>query len=468
MIERAFVSGQIARSIFEEENRLFIINAGDTESILECTPYEKNLFFGSGAEIKVFENIEIDDLRQKLLKEKSCFDSLYGAIAGFDDMLSEETRILSMRNTEFNLDDQKNSEFVRFRLFGCPVPETAILDKAIELSEVNGFLLLNAIYRDLSDSREYLEFFHKLFKEAIFEFSLQKKHVQIKNRFISQGFFYYLISSFERQKWPHTFSTAQLLENAIEKHAKTNLPIDKQIIAWIEAKHIGKLMTKLKASFSKDMMDYVLNPACWIRSPESPYSQSVDTRHVLTKKINEVSEDLKAIFTMVNTIVDIVDQANLLALNTAIEAARSGQHYQDLFVVASGVRNLIERIKPMCIEVSEKIRIFQPKVNEIIQALAPPIVETSDSTHLVKMMEENFTLLDTLIHVLRETGEKVSGIPMNLKEQSNVSRVFFVDKKRIKSVLTGIESISVDAKEEILHLSDTFEVLKHSFWHSNL
>ena len=61
MIEKAFVSGQIAQAIFKEDDKLFLIKAKDSENIMECTPYEESLFFNSDTEIKVFGNIEIDD-----------------------------------------------------------------------------------------------------------------------------------------------------------------------------------------------------------------------------------------------------------------------------------------------------------------------------------------------------------------------------------------------------------------------
>lgn len=45
MIEKAFVSGQIAQAIYADEDKLFIIKAKDADKVLDCTPYEKNLFF---------------------------------------------------------------------------------------------------------------------------------------------------------------------------------------------------------------------------------------------------------------------------------------------------------------------------------------------------------------------------------------------------------------------------------------
>lgn len=189
MIEKAYVSGQIAQSIYKDEDKLFIIHAKDVDKVLDCTPYERNLFFDSGAEINVFENITIEELREKLLKEKDCFDALYGAIGGFDKILTDETRILSIQHAESLIKNPDIFDFVTSRFFGNPVPEEADLGKAIELCIEKNFPEMKAIYIKLLQGKDRIGRILHIFGETITELELESDFVKIKNLFMSTGLF---------------------------------------------------------------------------------------------------------------------------------------------------------------------------------------------------------------------------------------------------------------------------------------
>ncbi len=90
---------------------------------------------------------------------------------------------------------------------------------------------------------------------------------------------------------------------------------------------------------------------------------------VSAQKVEELGKMGQAIGAIVETIDQIAEQTNLLALNAAIEAARAGEHGRGFAVVADEVRKLAERATTATNEVSSLIYKVQQGVDDSVRAM---------------------------------------------------------------------------------------------------
>lgn len=84
--------------------------------------------------------------------------------------------------------------------------------------------------------------------------------------------------------------------------------------------------------------------------------------HSVEQAIQGVQALTENIFNATQSIDQIAEQTNLLALNAAIEAARAGEHGRGFAVVADEVRNLASKTQSLTHDIDEQIRALQDSV----------------------------------------------------------------------------------------------------------
>ncbi|MCE5323291.1 methyl-accepting chemotaxis protein [bacterium] len=113
--------------------------------------------------------------------------------------------------------------------------------------------------------------------------------------------------------------------------------------------------------------------------------QATDRVAEMVIKLGESSQQIGAI---VETIDDIAEQTNLLALNAAIEAARAGEHGKGFAVVADEVRKLAERSSKATGEIADLIGDIQEMTKSAVEAMNHGSQEVSDGTELANRAGE--------------------------------------------------------------------------------
>lgn len=113
-----------------------------------------------------------------------------------------------------------------------------------------------------------------------------------------------------------------------------------------------------------------------VKSGISAVEQTVATMHKIEQQVKVSSDSVKdlgekgqQIGDIVQTIEDIAQQTNLLALNAAIEAARAGEQGKGFAVVADEVRKLAERSALATQEIGTLIASVRSGVDEAVKAM---------------------------------------------------------------------------------------------------
>jgi methyl-accepting chemotaxis protein len=131
--------------------------------------------------------------------------------------------------------------------------------------------------------------------------------------------------------------------------------------------------------------------------------------------VRALGERSKAISGIVQTIREIADQTNLLALNAAIEAARAGEQGRGFAVVADEVRKLAERTSQATGEISQMIGAIQGETQSAIISIEAGTGQARTGANLAQQAAAS---LERINSGARDTMEKVDAIASAVAQQS--------------------------------------------------
>jgi methyl-accepting chemotaxis protein len=132
--------------------------------------------------------------------------------------------------------------------------------------------------------------------------------------------------------------------------------------------------------------------------------------------ISKLGERSLQIGEITETINDIADQTNLLALNAAIEAARAGEHGRGFAVVADEVRALASRTTTATKEISEMIKTIQSETRLAIAAMDKGVSEAALGVVQAEMTGGS---LESIMATIYSISSEVSLIATAAEEQSS-------------------------------------------------
>ena len=156
-----------------------------------------------------------------------------------------------------------------------------------------------------------------------------------------------------------------------------------------------------------------------------------------------LGERSKAISGIVQTIREIADQTNLLALNAAIEAARAGEQGRGFAVVADEVRKLAERTAKATGEISQMISAIQGETQSAIVSIEAGTGQAKNGADLAQQAASS---LERINSGARVTMEKVDAIASAVAQQSRAGHTI---ADHVTSIMEMAETNSAAAEKAL-------------------
>ena len=173
--------------------------------------------------------------------------------------------------------------------------------------------------------------------------------------------------------------------------------------------------------------------------------------------VGALGERSRAISGIVQTIREIADQTNLLALNAAIEAARAGEHGRGFAVVADEVRKLAERTSQATGEISQMITAIQGETQSAIASIEAGTGQARKGAELARQAAQ---ALDGINSGARQTLEKVEAIAAAVSQQTRTGASIAEHVGNIRQMAEVNSTVSGQTLRAVDHVECLAENLK--------
>lgn len=167
------------------------------------------------------------------------------------------------------------------------------------------------------------------------------------------------------------------------------------ITAQTEQAELERESAAIAYRISNETLDVAKNGGGVINEAVDEMNKIAESVHASSQHIERLNMQSGEINSIINTIQEIADQTNLLALNAAIEAARAGEQGRGFAVVADEVRQLAARTSQSTSEISAMISKIQEDTGSASSSMEKCLDQANRGVDLASQTGEVISKIQT-------------------------------------------------------------------------
>lgn len=183
------------------------------------------------------------------------------------------------------------------------------------------------------------------------------------------------------------------------------------------------------------------------------------------KASGDLAESTRRVHRVVQVIEEIAEKTNLLSLNAAIEAARSGEAGKGFAVVADEVSKLADRTRQAIREISETVNRIKDNTDQTLATVqdghekARRGIEISSGAeeHLIRIVESIEVVNERLQNISAISEEQAQNIETFAGNLGHINQAMRGDEGSLDEITTAIGRLRADADSIRLHANE-FEI----------